>query len=292
MSSIPNKLFGHSAFVILFSLVISHWSFSQVPAPPTTTTEVLQKMTIDQKLNNQIPLDLLLRDETGKEVQLKTYLGQKPAVLALVYYRCPMLCTMTLNGMSAAFKPLKLEMGKDFDVITVSFDPRETPELAAAKKRAYVKEYGRSGAESGWHFLTGDEQSIKALADSCGFNFFYDPKTDQFGHASAIMLLTPNGRISRYFQGIEYSSNDLRLGLIEASGGKIGTRTDQLLLFCYQYDPSTGRYGLAIMRAVRIGGILTLTALASFIYYAVRRERRKNPLQSANRKSKIENSLT
>jgi len=232
-------------------------------------------MTIDQKLNNQIPLDLVFRDETGKEVQLKNYLGQKPAVLALVYYRCPMLCTMTLNGMSAAFKPLKLEMGRDFDVITVSFDPRETPELAAAKKRTYVKEYGRAGAENGWHFLTGDEKSIQSLAESCGFNFFYDPKTDQFGHASAIMLLTSDGRISRYFQGIEYSSNDLRLGLIEAGGGKIGSRTDQLLLFCYQYDPSTGRYGLAIMRAVRIGGVLTLLALGSFIFFAVKRERRK-----------------
>jgi protein SCO1/2 len=192
-----------------------------------------------------------------------------------------MLCTMTLNGMSASFKPLRLQMGKDFDVITVSFDPRETPELAAAKKRAYVREYGRSGAEEGWHFLTGDEQSIKTLADSVGFNFFYDPKTDQFGHPSAIMLLTPDGRISRYFQGIEYSSNDLRLGLIEAGGGKIGTKTDQLLLLCYQYDPTTGRYGLAIIRAVRIGGVLTLLALGSFIYFSVRRERQKSRTQIA-----------
>jgi len=246
-------------------------------------------MTIDQKLNNQIPLDLTFRDETGRQVQLKNYLGKKPAVLALVYYRCPMLCTMTLNSMSATFKPLKLEMGRDFDVITVSFDPRETPELAAAKKRAYVKAYGRAGAETGWHFLTGDEKSIAALAQSCGFNFFYDPKTDQFGHASAIMLLTPDGRISRYFYGLEYSPNDVRLGLIEASGGKIGSKTDQLLLLCYQYDPTTGRYGLAIMRAVRIGGILTLLTLGSFILFALRRERRKYATQLANRKSQIAN---
>jgi protein SCO1 len=257
--------------------------FSQVPPPPNAATELVKKMTIDQKLNNQLPLDLTFRDETGRPVQLKNYLGKKPAVLALVYYRCPMLCTMTLNGMSAAFKPLKLEMGKDFDVITVSFDPRETPELAAAKKRVYAREYGRSGAQTGWHFLTGDEQSIKTLAESCGFNFFYDPKTDQFGHASAIMLLTPDGRISRYFYGLEYSPNDLRLGLIEASGGKIGSKTDQLLLLCYQYDPTTGRYGLAIMRAVRIGGILTFTALASFIYFSIRRERRKSASQVANK---------
>ncbi|HEV8379381.1 MAG TPA: SCO family protein [Tepidisphaeraceae bacterium] len=233
-------------------------------------------MTIDQRLNNPIPLDLTFRDEAGQQVQLKNYLGKKPAVLALVYYRCPMLCTMTLNSMSAAFKPLKLEMGRDFDVITVSFDPRETPDLAAAKKRAYVKEYGRAGADSGWHFLTGDEQSIKMLAESCGFNFFYDPRTDQFGHASAIMLLTPDGRISRYFYGLEYSPNDVRLGLIEAGGGKIGSKTDQLLLLCYQYDPATGRYGLAILRAVRIGGILTFIALGTFIFFSLRRERRKN----------------
>jgi protein SCO1/2 len=289
MSSIPKNLFRHSALVILWSLVIGHWSFAQVPPPPTTSNDLVKKMTIDQKLNNPLPLDLTFRDETGKTVQLKDYFGKKPAVLALVYYRCPMLCTMTLNSMSASFKPLKLRMGKDFDVITVSFDPRETSQLAAAKKRAYVKEYGRAGAEEGWHFLTGDEQSIKTLADSVGFNFFYDPKTDQFGHASAIMLLTPDGRISRYFQGIEYSSNDLRLGLIEASGGKIGTKTDQLLLLCYQYDPTTGRYGLAIMRAVRIGGIVTVTGLAGFIYFSIRRERRKAAIQIANRKLQIAN---
>jgi len=263
--------------------------FGQVPPPPNANAEIVKKMNVEQRLNNQIPLELMFRDETGQQVQLKNYFGQRPAVLALVYYRCPMLCTMTLNGMSEAFKPLKLQMGRDFDVITVSFDPRETPQLAAAKKRAYVKEYGRSGAETGWHFLTGDEPSIKALADSCGFNFFYDPKTDQFGHASTIMLLTPGGRISRYFQGIEYSANDLRLGLIEASGGKIGSKTDQLLLLCYQYDPATGRYGLAIMRAVRVGGILTLLALGSFIYFAVKRERRKSAAEIANRKLSIAN---
>jgi protein SCO1/2 len=276
-SSLP-----HWSLAILWSLVIGHWSLAQVPAPPTTPNEILKRMTIDQKLNNQIPLDLVFRDETGNEVQLKDYLGQKPAVLALVYYRCPMLCTMTLNGMSAAFKPLKLEIGRDFDVITVSFDPRETPDLAAAKKRAYVKQYGRSGAENGWHFLTGDEQSIKKLAESCGFNFFYDPKTDQFGHPSAIMLLTPDGRISRYFYGLEYSPNDVRLGLIEAGGGKIGSKTDQLLLLCYQYDPTTGRYGLAIIRAVRVGGILTVVGLGSFIYFSLRRERRRSAIQLAN----------
>jgi protein SCO1/2 len=283
-----------SLLVPLASLAATVTVYAQVPPPPGSSTEAIQKIGIDQKLNSQIPLDLTFRDETGRQVQLKDYLGQKPAVLALVYYRCPMLCTMTLNSMSAAFKPLKLEMGRDFDVITVSFDPRETPQLAAAKKRAYAKEYGRPGAENGWHFLTGDEQSIATLAQSCGFRFFYDPKTDQFGHASAIMLLTPDGRLSRYFYGLEYSSKDLRLGLIEASGNKIGTKTDQLLLLCYQYDPRTGRYGLAIIRAVRIGGILTFTALGTFIFISLRRERRKNransTLQIANRKSQIANS--
>lgn len=282
MSSNQYNLFRHWAFVLLCSLVIGHWSFSQVPPPPVSSNELVKKMNIEQKLNNQIPLDLVFRDENGSEVQLKNYLGQKPAVLALVYYRCPMLCTMTLNSMGAAFKPLKLEIGRDFDVITVSFDPRETPGLAAAKKHSYVKEYGRAGAQRGWHFLTGDEQSIKTLAESCGFNFFYDPRTDQFGHASAIMLLTPDGRISRYFYGLEYSANDVRLGLLEAGGGKIGSKTDQLLLLCYQYDPTTGRYGLAIMRAVRVGGILTLLGLGSFIYFSLKRERRKSALRIAS----------
>jgi protein SCO1/2 len=281
------KMSFRSAQICLICVICGHSAsvFAQVPPPPPTSNDLVKKMTIDQKLNNPVPLDLTFRDETGQQVQLKKYFGQRPAVLALVYYRCPMLCTMTLNSMSASFKPLKLEMGKDFDVITVSFDPRETPELAAAKKRAYVKEYGRAGAEEGWHFLTGNEQSIKALADSVGFNFFYDPKTDQFGHASAIMLLTPDGRISRYFYGLEYSPNDVRLGLIEAGGGKVGTKTDQLLLLCYQYDPTTGRYGLAIMRAVRIGGVLTFLALGSFIYFSIRRERQKSATQIANCKS-------
>jgi len=275
------KVFGHWSLGFLWSLVLGHWSFAQ-----PTSGEILNKIGITQNLNTQLPLDLRFRDEDGKEIQLKDYFtSAKPAVLSLVYYKCPMLCTMTLNGQSAAFKPINLEVGKDFNVITVSFDPRETPQLAAQKKQSYLKQYNRPSAQDGWHFLTGDEENISRLAQSCGFKYYYDAKSDQFAHASAIMVLTPDGRISRYFQGLEYSPKDLRLALIEASNNKIGSKTDQLLLLCYQYDPATGRYGFAILRAVRLGGILTVTLLAAFIFRSLRREKIEN------RKSKIENSL-
>jgi protein SCO1 len=271
-------------------LVIGHWSFAQIPAPPVASSEVLQKIGIDQNLNTQIPLDLVFRNELGKEVQLKDLINGKPTVLSLVYYRCPMLCTMTLNGMSSAFKPLKLDVGRDFNVITVSFDPRETPHLAADKKRAYLKEYNRSGAENGWHFLTGDQKSIATLAQSCGFRYYYDPKTNQYAHASGIMIITPDGRLSRYFYGLEYSANDLRLGLVEASGNKIGTPADQLMLLCYQYDPTSGRYGFAVIRAVQLGGIITVAAITTFIVVALKREKRRIArLQISNLRSGISN---
>jgi protein SCO1/2 len=272
---------GHWSLVILWSLVVGHWSLAQIPSP---SSEVLKQVGINQNLNTQLPLDLTFKDETGKTVQLRDYFNNnKPAVLSLVYYNCPMLCTMTLNGESAAFKPLSLEIGTDFNVITVSFDPRETPELAAQKKSVYLKELNRPGAATGWHFLTGDEQNISQLAQSVGFKYYYDKSSNQFAHASAIIVLTPGGKISRYFQGLEYSPKDLRLSLIEASNNQIGSKTDQLLLLCYQYDPTTGRYGLAIMRAVRVGGIITFILLTTFIVRALRKE------QIANRKLQIAN---
>jgi protein SCO1/2 len=258
----------------LFQLLIFSSLLAQVPSP---TSEVLKNIGITQNLNTQIPLDLTFNDEDGKAIQLKDYFNNgKPAVLSLVYYNCPMLCTMTLNGESAAFKPINLQIGKDFNVITVSFDPRETPQLAAQKKSTYLKDLSRPGAKDGWHFLTGDEKNISQLAQSCGFKYFYDKNSNQFAHASAIIVLTPEGKISRYFQGLEYSPRDLRLSLIEASNNKIGSKTDQLLLLCYQYDPATGRYGLAIMRTVRIGGILTVTLLGAFIIRSLRKEKIEN----------------
>lgn len=228
---------------------------------------------IDQNLNAQVPPDLTFRDETGRTVQLGEYFHQKPVVLALVYYECPMLCDMVLNGLTHSMEQITLNLGKDFDVVTVSFNPHETWQLAAAKKGNYIEKYQRQGAVQGWHFLTGDEANIKKLADTAGFHYKYDPITKQYAHASGIMVLTPEGKISKYFYGIEYKPKDLRLGLVEASQDKIGTFADQVLLFCFHYDPSTGKYGLVIANVTRILGSATVLALAGMIFIFIRRER-------------------
>jgi protein SCO1 len=223
--------------------------------------ELLKQVGIDQKLNQSIPLDLTFRDENGAPVQLGQFFGQKPVVLTLVYYNCPMLCTQVLNGVESSLKELSTDIGNQFDVVTISIDPTESHILAKTKKEMYVGMYGRPGAAQGWHFLTGDEPQIKQLADAVGFRYAYDPDTKQFAHASAIMLLTPEGKISRYFYGIQYPTRDLRLGLVEASAGKIGSPVDQVLLFCYHYDPATGKYGLLISHIIQAGGALTVLIL-------------------------------
>jgi protein SCO1/2 len=228
----------------------------------------LRDVRIEQKLNQQLPLDLIFRDENGQAVKLSQYFGRKPVVLAFVYYDCPMLCTQVLNAMVTSFRVLPFEIGKDYDVVTVSFDPRETNTLATAKKQVYMKYLPsrmRADAESGWHFLTGDQASITQLTDAVGFHYRYDEATKQFAHASGIMLTTPQGRLSRYFYGVDYPARDLRLGLIESSANKIGSPVDQLLLYCYHYDPATGRYGVAIMKVMRIAGVATLLAIAAMI---------------------------
>ncbi len=223
--------------------------------------ELLKQVGIDQKLNQTIPLNLAFRDENGQTVQLAQFFGQKPVILTLVYYNCPMLCTQVLNGVESGLKELPTDIGKQFDVVTISIDPTESHVLAKVKQEMYVGMYGRPGAAQGWHFLTGDEPQIKQLADAVGFRYAYDPDTKQFAHASAIMLLTPEGKISRYFYGIQCPSRDLRLGLVEASEGKIGTPVDQVLLFCYHYDPATGKYGLLISHVIQAGGALTILIL-------------------------------
>jgi protein SCO1/2 len=223
--------------------------------------ELLKQVGIDQKLNQAIPLNLAFRDENGQTVELAQFFGQKPVILTLVYYNCPMLCTQVLNGVESGLKELPTDIGKQFEVVTVSIDPTESHVLAKVKQEMYVGMYGRPGAAQGWHFLTGDEPQIKQLADALGFRYAYDPDTKQFAHASAIMLLTPEGKISRYFYGIQYPSRDLRLGLVEASEGKIGTPVDQVLLFCYHYDPATGKYGLLISHIIQAGGALTVLIL-------------------------------
>ena len=225
----------------------------------------LRDVRIEQKLDQQLPLDLAFRDENGQSVRLGQYFGNKPVVLALVYYDCPMLCTQILNGMVTSFRVLPFEIGKEYEVVTISFDPRETAALATKKKKIYVDylpEKRRAAATQGWHFLTGDPESIKAITDAVGFHYHYDEATKQFAHASAIMVATPHGKLSRYYYGIEYSARDLRLGLIESAANKIGSPVDQLLLYCYHYDPATGKYGAVVMNIVRVGGVLTLIAIA------------------------------
>ncbi len=237
-------------------------------------TEVLKKIGIDQKLNGQVPLDLEFRDEEGNTVRLGDYFGNKPVILSLVYFECPMLCTLVLNGLEKGISQLKFDVGDEFEVVTVSFDPRETPKLAARKKASYLEQYNRPGAEKGWHFLTGDAESIRRLTESVGFRYAWDDRTQQFAHASGIMILTPSGKLARYFYGVDYAPRDLQFGLMEAAQERIGSKVDQLLLLCYHYDPLTGRYGLAIMGIIRIAGAVTVLAIALFIVKSFRREKR------------------
>jgi len=233
----------------------------------------LQGVGIDQKLDAQVPLDLLFRDEAGSAVPLSAFFqGHKPVILALVYYRCPMLCTQILNGLESSLKAVTFDPGRDFEVVSVSFDPKDTPEIAAAKKQMYLRRYGRANTANGWHFLTGEPSNIRVLADAVGFHYKYDPATDQFAHASGVMVLTPGGRLSRYFYGVEYAPRDLRLGLVEASQNKIGSPVDQILLFCYHYDPATGKYGAMAMNLVRFAGAAFVLVCGTFLLIVFRRE--------------------
>jgi protein SCO1 len=251
---------------------------AQEPGEPTKARPgLLSKIHIDQKLNTEIPLDLPFTDETGRQVRLRDYFGKRPVILALVYYECPMLCTQVLNGLVTALTVMNFEPGREFDVVAVSFNPREGPGLASQKKAAYLERYGRPQTAAGWHFLTGSDASIKQLTDAVGFRYEYDDKIKQFAHGAAIEVLTPKGHISKYFYGIEYSARDIRLGLIEASEERIGTPIDDFLLFCYHYDPMTGKYGAAIIRLVRLGGIATVLAFLSFLAISLRRERAARP---------------
>jgi protein SCO1/2 len=234
---------------------------------------VLQDVGFDQRLGESLPADITLRDEQGRPLPMRDLLGRKPLVLALVYYECPMLCTLTLNGLTGALAAIPFEVGREFDVVTVSFNPRETPELAAQKKKSYLARYRRPGAEAGWRFLTGDEAAISRLTAAVGFRYAWDDETKQFAHPAGIVVVTPEGRIARYLYGIEYAPKDLRLALVEASKKRIGSPVDQLLLYCYRYDPMTGKYGAAIMNLVRGAAILTLLALGGFVTLMVRRER-------------------
>jgi protein SCO1 len=241
--------------------------------PANEKPEILKEIGIDQRLDAPLPLDTPVRDEAGRERRLGDYFGKRPVVLAFVYYNCPMLCTQVLNGLVGALNVMSLDAGADFDVVAISFDARETAAMAAAKKDAYLTRYKHPNAAEGWHFLTADAPAIARLTHAAGFRFRYDPARDQFAHASAVMVATPEGRLARYFYGIEYPPRDLRLGLVEASSGKIGTPVDQVLLYCFHYDPTAGKYGFVILRGIRIAGLATLALLGFGLWRMSRRGR-------------------
>lgn len=241
------------------------------PLPPST---VVTQVRIDQQLNGRVPLDLRFRNEAGETVPLSACLDGKPAVLTLVYFGCPSLCTVTLNNLTGALGAVSLDAGDEFSILTVSFDPDEAPKLAAAKKAAYLRQYDRPTAARGWHFLTGDEESIASLTDAVGFRYVYDPATGEYAHASVVIVLTPEGRISRYLFGLEHSPKDLQLALVEASERRVGSVVDRALLLCYQYDPVSGRYGFAIMSALKAGGALTMLMIGAYVGRKLWQERR------------------
>lgn len=254
--------------------VMSQGMTKGIMSPPASVRPpYLTNVGIEQRLDGQVPPDLPFIDETGRAVKLGDYFGKKPLILNLVYYNCPMLCGEVLAGLSASMKMVKFDVGNEFDVITVSFNPKETPELAGAKKQEYLKRYGRPNAAAGWHFLTGPAESINALTKAVGFQYQYDESKNQYAHVTAIMVLTPQGRISRYFYGVDFPPKDLRMGLVEASQGKIGNVVDQVLLYCYHYDPAAGKYGAVVANMLKLGAAITILLLGGFILILFRLER-------------------
>ena len=275
------KRWALAAALVVLAATSAMAQFLSEPSVKGALPPGLSKVGIDQRLNEQVPLDLHFQDEQGRTVRLGDYFHNgRPVIISLVYYNCPMLCGEVLNGMSTAFKVLKFTPGKEYEVVTLSIDPREKPELAAAKKRSYIEHLDRPGAEAGWHFLTGEQPQIDALADAIGWHYQYDPKIDQFAHAAGIVLVTPLGRISQYYYGVEFSARDMRLGIIEASGNRIGSLADQVLLYCYHYDPRTGKYGAVIYNVVRLAGAATVLILGSFLFTMFRREATRRKLET------------
>jgi protein SCO1 len=262
----------------VFALLLGA-SAASAQAVPTGTgpasqnvPSILQNVGFEPPLNAHLPLDLAFRDETGRSVQFREYFSQKPVLLALVYYGCPMLCDQTEQGVVGALRMLSFNPGRDYEVVFVSFDPRESPDMAAQKKEVAMTHFRRPETAAGWHFLTGPKESVDALTKAANFRYSFDEKSGLFAHAAGIMLLTPDGRISRYFYGVEYPARDLRLGLVDASAGKIGTPIDRALLFCYRYDPTSARYSASILSIIRLAGILTVLGLVAAILIFRRRD--------------------
>lgn len=267
--------------IVLLCLVtfLASLSFRQVRAdhvPP----HPLEEVAFDQKLNERIPLDLMFTDDTGRVIRLGDYFGKRPVILLLAYYECPMLCSLVLTDLTKSLKALAFDAGKQFELLTVSIDPRETPELAAAKKATYLEEYGRPAAADGWHFLTGEQTAIERLAQATGFRYYYDEALEQYAHPSGFIVLTPEGRISHYFFGLDFSPTDVRLGLVEASANKIGSVVDQFFLLCFAYDPVSGSYNLLITNVLRLAGLVTVVALAGLVLALYGREKRGRERQA------------
>lgn len=260
------------AFVFLATAAWGQGMSRGIMSPPANVRPPgLKNVGIQQNLNQQIPADLMFTDDLGRKVRLGDYFGQKPLILNLVYFTCPMLCGEELAGLESALRVLNFDIGKEFEVITVSFDPKDTPEAAAKKKEEILRRYKRPGAERGWHFLVGQQDSIDAIAKAAGFEYEYDEKTGQFAHTTAIMVLTPQGKIAQYYYGIDYPPKDLRLGLVDASHEKIGNVVDELLLYCYHYDPEKGKYSATVMRVLRLMGVVTLLCLGMLFLVMMRR---------------------
>jgi protein SCO1/2 len=277
--------------LVLFAAapVLSH---AQVAGPGEKTMgepadehlpNILNKVTIAQRLNEQLPLSAKFVDETGKTVALGDYFGKRPAILALVYYNCPILCSEELKGLAGALEMVNFTPGKDFDVIVISIDPTEGPKLAASQKERYLKYYGRPETANGWHFLTGQKPAIDAVSDAAGFGYVKMPgpdgKMNQFAHASSIEIVTPQGKLAQYYLGVEYSPKDLRLGLVEASGNKIGSTVDNILTYCYHYDPQLNRHSLVVARVVQLGGVITVLGLGGFMGTMFNEDRKKAKYQ-------------
>ena len=245
--------------------------YSIMSPPPNVRPPGLKNVGIQQNLNQQIPPDLMFTDDLGRKVRLGDYFGQKPLILNFVYYNCPMLCGEELSGLESALRVLKFDIGKEFEVVTISFDPKDTPEAAAKKKEQVLRRYHRPGAERGWHFLVGQPDAIDAATKAAGFQYEYDQKTGQFAHSTAILVLTPQGKIAQYYYGIEYPPKDLRLALVEASQNRIGNVVDELLLYCYHYDPEKGKYSATVMRVLRLMGIATMLCIGTLLFVMIRR---------------------
>jgi len=259
------------SMILLATAALGQGMTKGMMAPPANMRPPgLEQVGITQKLDAQLPLDLTFRDETGKSVQLKEYFGKKPVILNFAYYTCPMLCGELLKGLTTSLKGLKFELGNEFDVVTVSIDPHDTPETATEKKAEYLQRYGHPERAAGWHFLTGSQESITALTKAAGFGYQYNQQTMQFAHATAIMMVTPQGKLAQYFYGVDFAPKDLRLGIVQASNEKIGNLVDQVLLYCYHYDPATGKYGAIVARVLKLCGLVTVIGLGLMLVVLVR----------------------